>query len=43
MKKLYTSPELEISKLTAEDILDASETPTPDNEIFIGADQIFGG
>lgn len=38
MKKIYTQPDVEVTKLTAEDILDAS----PDNEIFINGDDIFG-
>ncbi len=35
MKKIYTQPEVEVTKLTAEDILDASD------EVFIDGDGIF--
>jgi len=35
MKKIYTQPEVEVTKLTAEDILEAS------NEIFIDGKDIF--
>lgn len=40
MKKLYSQPEVEVTKLTAEDILDAS--PETDNEIFVDGEDIFG-
>ncbi len=36
MKKFYTQPEVEVTKLTSEDILEAS------NEVFIDGDDIFG-
>lgn len=36
MKKFYTSPELEVSLLTTEDILDGS------NEIFIPGNELWG-
>lgn len=42
MKKFYTSPELEISLLTAEDILDGSPNTGSDNEIFIDSKDFFG-
>ena len=36
MKKIYTQPELEVTKLLSKDILSAS-----DDEIFIGGDGLF--
>lgn len=37
MKQRYTSPELEILKLTAEDILDASK----DDKLFVDTEDLF--
>jgi len=37
MKKFYTQPEVEVTKLTAEDILEASD------EVLIDGDDLFGG
>ena len=37
MKKFYETPELEVSLLTAEDILDGSN-----NEIFIPGNELWG-
>ena len=38
MKKFYETPELEVSLLTAEDILDGSL----DNEIYIPGNELWG-
>lgn len=37
-QRKYIQPDIEVVTLTAEDILSAS----PDNEIFINGDSIFG-
>ena len=42
MKLKYFKPEVEISYLTSEDILDSSPGKDVDNEVFIGADSLYG-
>ena len=37
MKQKYTQPEIELTKLSLEDILTAS-----DNEVFVDGDDLFG-